>query len=512
MKLSKNRMKQTILSTILFFSASVALLAQSDLVFDDTTLPEIHISIDQSYLDQILEPGNEDSEEEFSADFLFASDNYEATELNVGFRLRGNTSRDSEKKSFKIAFNAFEKGRDLEGLEKLNLNGEHNDPSIIRSKLCWDLMQKMGVHSPRANHVKLYINEAYKGLYINVEHIDEEFAEERFGDKTGNLYKCLYPADLNYKGENPDLYKEMGGGRRTYELTINEEEDDYSDLANFIKVLNRTPINELPTELEKVFDVNSYLKILAVEIMTGHWDNYGFNQNNYYLYHNPVDDKFYYIPYDMDNTFAVDFFGNPDFAEHDMYEWHDEDRNRPLTQRLMSLQRYRSLLSIYMEELLEYYDPEVLFPRIDALKAMIQTAAEADTYKSLDYGFTNEDFDLSYTAKPDYSFVRMGLKPFITTRYESTVSQLIITSTPSEKTYSLYPNPAQETLSISTPPGNHQLIITAMDGRVIDQFSFHGPLHEFPIPATVTSPGLYFISILSENGDKQTLKWLYAPQ
>ncbi len=505
-------MKQTILSTTLFLFTSGILQAQSDLVFDDTTLPEIHISIDQSYLDQILAPGSEDSEEEFSADFLFTSENYEANEPNVGFRLRGNTSRNSEKKSFKVAFNAFEKGRDLEGLEKLNLNGEHNDPSIIRSKLCWDLMGKMGVASPRSNHVKLYINEEYRGLYINVEHIDEEFAGDHFGDKTGNLYKCLYPADLNYKGENPDLYKEMGSGRRTYELTINEDVDDYSDLANFIKVLNKTPLNDLPTELEKVFDVHSYLKILAVEIMTGHWDNYGFNQNNYYLYHNPVDDKFYYIPYDMDNTFAVDFFGNPDFAEHDMYEWYDDDRTRPLTQRLMSLQRYRRLLSFYMEELLEYYDPEVLFPRVDALKVLIQEAAEADTYKSLDYGFTNADFDLSYTAELGYSFVRMGLKPFISTRYESTVSQLIITSISSEVPFSLFPNPASNTLSISGPVGTYQLIITSLDGKVIHSGKFSGSDQSFSIPETVSSPGMYILSLISEGGEVQTQKWIYAPR
>ncbi|MEZ4908607.1 MAG: hypothetical protein R2771_13430 [Saprospiraceae bacterium] len=29
----------------------------------------------------------------------------------------------------------------------------------------------------------------------------------RYGSKDGNLYKCLYPADLNYIGENPDDYK-----------------------------------------------------------------------------------------------------------------------------------------------------------------------------------------------------------------------------------------------------------------------------------------------------------------
>ena len=53
------------------------------------------------------------------------------TVLNVGFRLRGNTSRTAGKKSFKVSINSFVAGRKWNQLEKLNLNGEHNDPFPI---------------------------------------------------------------------------------------------------------------------------------------------------------------------------------------------------------------------------------------------------------------------------------------------------------------------------------------------------------------------------------------------
>ena len=95
-----------------------------------------------------------------------------------------------------MSFNTFYGGRKFHGVEKMNINGEHNDPSIIRSKISFDLFKNAVVPAPRSNHVELYINDEYKGLYINVEHIDEEFVESRFGNKTGNLYKCLYPATL----------------------------------------------------------------------------------------------------------------------------------------------------------------------------------------------------------------------------------------------------------------------------------------------------------------------------
>lgn len=501
-------MKQSILSTILFLTFQCVAHSQQNPLFDDTSLPEIRISINPVDLDYILEPGNEDSDEEFPADFLFDSESYQATELNVGFRLRGNTSRASQKKSFKVAFNAFEKGRDLKGLEKLNLNGEHNDPSIIRSKICWDLMDAMGVVAPRANHVKLFINDEYKGLYINVEHIDEEFAEDRFGNKDGNLYKCLYPADLSYKGENPDLYKEAPGGRRTYELTTNEEEDDYSDLAKFIKVLNKTSLLDFEEEIEKVFDVSSYLKILAVEVMVGHWDNYGFNQNNYYLYHNPDDDKFYYIPYDLDNTLGISFFSDPDFASADMYKWYDASKTRPLTQRLMRSPKYQVQFSLYMEELLTYYSPDELFPKIDHFKQLIQEAAESDTYKGLDWGFTNEDFNLSYTETPDYSFVKYGLKEFISKRYQSTLSQLIITSIPTNKTWTVYPNPGTQHFSISAPEGQYQVSIYGIDGRFLHEIEVRGSMKNINVPESIQTPGTYFIKLVPEHGTTQTFRWI----
>jgi len=53
----------------------------------------------------------------------------------VGFRLRGSTSWRAQKKSFKLDLNEYIKGQKLYGLEKLNVNGEHNDPAIPLTRL-----------------------------------------------------------------------------------------------------------------------------------------------------------------------------------------------------------------------------------------------------------------------------------------------------------------------------------------------------------------------------------------
>ena len=58
---------------------------------------------------------------------------------NVAIRPRGNTARNATKKSWKIKFNEFVPGREVFGLEKLNINGHQNDPSVVRGKLAWDV-------------------------------------------------------------------------------------------------------------------------------------------------------------------------------------------------------------------------------------------------------------------------------------------------------------------------------------------------------------------------------------
>ena len=400
-----------------------ALPAQiSNPVYVDDVIPVVKIEIDSDSLDMILDPDNAESDHEYPAVFIFDNGTITDTVGNVGFRLRGNTSRHALKKSFKVSFNTFERGRKYYGLEKLNLNGEHNDPSIIRSKLCWDIFKAMQVTSSRANHVRLYINDVYYGLYINVEHIDENFVNYYFGNNDGNLYKCLWPADLDYLGDDPDLYKLTNGDRRVYELKTNKELDDYSDLSDLIASLNLLP-DALFTEFEKSFDVDGYLRILAVDVAVGSWDDYWYLKNNYYLYNNPESGLFEFIPYDYDNTFGIDWVG-PDWGTRDIYNWGNDTEVRPLANRILAVQEYRDRYSYYLNKLMQgAFNPDSLFPKIDAIHTMITSAAEEDTFRTLDYGYTVDDFHNSYEQALG-GHVEYGLKPYVTTRRNSILEQL----------------------------------------------------------------------------------------
>ncbi len=417
---------------IILLSASIGIAFenqsdQSWKVFDDSSVGELNILIHPPYLNFILDPANAQSDSLLPAVLLFKNSVIPGDTLFlVGMRIRGNTSRGSAKKSFKLDFNHFVPGRKFYDLEKMNLNGEHNDPSIMRSKLCWDLFQQIRVPASRANYMRLYINDKYFGLYINVEHVDDEFVQKRFGNQNGNLYKCLYPADLVYLGADQQPYKKLFGDRQAYELMTNKDNNDYSDLVHFIDVLNNTPTSQLKSELEKIFNVDNFLKWLALNVLVGSWDDYWYLKNNYYLYHNTATDKFEFIPYDYDNTYGVDWVGG-DWATRDIYHWGNVQEKRPLVTRILALPEYRYRYTKYLETFMNNeFSFEAQEPRIDQLKALITPAVAADSFRILDWDFSFTDFQMSFeTSVPTkYNHVPYGIKPYIQLRIASATAQL----------------------------------------------------------------------------------------
>lgn len=421
-----------ILCTIFFFSQLAAqnLFPDLDPIFKDDVVPRIDITLPADSLDIILSEGNEESDYHFHATFQYDNGDIKDTINNVGFRLRGNTSRYARKKSFKVSFNTYEPGRKWYGIEKLNLNGEHNDPSVSRSKICWDILREIGVPASRANHVRLYINNAYFGLYANVEHVDEEFVKNRFGNNSGNLFKCLWPADMVYKGEDPDLYKSMSGDRRTYELITNKEEDDYRDLAELIDILNNTPISDLRCELEPIFNIHTFLKAMVFDILTSNWDGPLFNKNNFYLYHNQKTGKFEYIPYDLDNTFGIDWF-NIDWGNRSIYSWGPSNESRPLYWRILQVPEYKDRFSYLMDQVVhQSFQEAVLFPRTQSIQNMILPYVIGDPYYPQDYGFSQQDFNNSFSLPLPFNHTDYGIKDFISERRTSVLSQLQLQNIP----------------------------------------------------------------------------------
>jgi hypothetical protein len=396
-------------------------------VFTNMEVPKVYINVDEDSLAALYDQSNNNwySNHEYPADFVWQDALGSDTLLSIGIRFRGNTSRGKAKKAFKVSFNTFVPSRRFEGLKKLNLNAETNDPSMMRSYAGWKLFRDYGVAASRSNHVELYINGNYYGLYQNCEHINDDWVESRFGDDAGNLYKCTYPASLDDQGTNPEAYKGSPewSDTRVYDLKTNEEVDDYKNLAAFVSFLNNAANSDFICQFPEYFNVYSYLKVAAIDVLIGNWDGYIWNVNNYYLYDQPYSGRFEYLPYDLDNSWGVSW-PQIDWSQRDLYNYGNDNFERILYDRMMESQAFRDIFSWHLRQLLEvYFYSDVQQSHLIDIHGLISASALVDPYRSLDFGYSEADF-LNALNEAFGEHVWYGLFPFAGARSNAALAQV----------------------------------------------------------------------------------------
>jgi len=404
-------------------------------------LPSLEVTMDEDDYNWMVHPDNIWSETYQHATVVYkGSNNTIVNYIDLGIRLRGNTSRGKIKKSFKLNFKKFNDDQRFFGLKKLNLKANVNDPSCVREHMVMNLYRDFNLVVARVNQVKLYINNNYMGLYSNVEQIDKTFLKSRYNDNDGNLYKCTYPADLS------DLNKVYDDS--TYELKTNEDENNRDNLYAFIQFLTTASDSDFDLLIEEYIDIKEYLKQLPIEILSGHWDGYSYNKNNFYLYYNPDENRFEYIPYDTDNTLGIDWV-NRDWSDRNIYDWAKHGEPRPLHNRILAIPRYYQEFSQNMHNLLEQtFTTTYQMNLANNYKALIQESVYEDPYYSQDFGYTNQIFDTSFTINNVAGHTKYGIQPFIEKRTQTAKDQLdesvlSISNHTINSQIVIYPNPVE---------------------------------------------------------------------
>jgi spore coat protein CotH len=130
-----------------------------------------------------------------------------------------------------------------------------------------------------------------RSMYTMVERVDRKYLANRYGQSSddGNLYKASHaergPLDLVYYGENIEDYPTQNG-LHSFEKVTNVEEADYADIIRLMRVIDgveyETP-EDFAQALEQVFNVDGFLRYLAVVVTLGNWDIYPYTGNNYHI-------------------------------------------------------------------------------------------------------------------------------------------------------------------------------------------------------------------------------------
>ncbi len=168
-------------------------------IFDTSYVHTIDIVMNQSDWDSFLDTAENE-------EYVLCSLVIDGVQVkNVGIRAKGNTSLSNvagygnDRYSFKVEFDQYDSSKSYYGLDKLTLNNNIQDNTLMKDYLTYRMMAEMGVNAPLVSYAWVTINGEDWGLYLALEAVEDSFLERNYGGETGDLYK-------------PDSMS-MGGGR-----------------------------------------------------------------------------------------------------------------------------------------------------------------------------------------------------------------------------------------------------------------------------------------------------------
>jgi len=244
----------------------------------------------------------------------------------------------------------------LHGVTRLTLNNDRSSPAHNRQCMAYEMFTQAGLPASRCNLARVLVNGVDLGTFSNVEPVRKPLLRRLFGDDSGNLYE----------GREDGDFTESGVER--FQIKTNEATADRSDLRAVAQALAAAD-DSVVAELERVVDLDQFRRFWAIETLTGNWDSYSGNTNNFYLYHDPASDRLVFLPWGTDTAFTGGSIIDSYNQTLTVYA------TGALANRLYNLpaerERFRALLAELNDDL---WDADALEARLDELAALSSDA------------------------------------------------------------------------------------------------------------------------------------------
>ena len=425
-----------------------------DYVWDDDALPEIHLEVSLSEWNRLLAlyDANSYTTQYVMASIDFVKDGEHTVIDSVGLRLKGNTSRrrpegwhgqmhqrdntDWHHAHFGVSLRKYvdDDAHTIQGVRKLHLKWFKDDPAYVREVFCYELFRRAGVWTAlRDNYCRLWLHvegdsqETHYGVYGMLEPIDKRYLKDRksrFGNSDGYLWKCRNGAS-GLNNPNGDIwYDDDSDDRHAYTLETNTSEFDIArvQLVDFMDKVCHLSDSEFYTWIKQATDVDLLLKTYAVNVAVGMWDDYWNNANNYYIYFNGTETsgyKFFFIPYDYDNTLGTSLRCGVqnDAGRQDPLHWGND--NNPLIARVLKFIDFRTKYIAYLKELVDaknaLMDRQASQARIRSWQARIEQYIDNDTGEDT----AIEDKPASWSNHGEYNLLKNNSDNFFTVKASS---------------------------------------------------------------------------------------------
>ncbi len=316
----------------------------------------------------------------------------------VGVRFRGDKSYQTglKRNPFTIKLNNTNTAQNHQGYTSLKLSSALRDPSMVREVLYQEIAGKY-MPTPQANYTKLYVNDEYIGIFVNVESVDKQFVTSHFGS-SGNAF---FKAGVDYKPETPTTCKQNIYGSLEYEDNVEcykgnfemASEGGWNELQELTKVLNSDP-----TKIEQVLDVDNALWMLALNNVMVNLSSYsGSHSVNYYLVKDG-NGRFQTIPWDLNLAFGSykNTGEGSDLELKDLQALdpllHADNALKPLISKLLADALNRKIYLAHVRQIVEEnFGNGAYEKRAQELQGMIVVPFNDDKYKA----YTLDDFKRS---------------------------------------------------------------------------------------------------------------------
>ena len=270
----------------------------------------------------------------------------------VGVRTKGLVgSINPARPSLKVKLQEYQDENYYQDRKRFTFNNQTSDQARLSTCMAYYIFRQMGVPASRCNFAKMTVNEYPLGVYANVEPIKKPMLQRLFGDDSGNLYE----------GTVSDIRTGFSG---RVEKKTNEDENDWSDFEALLAAVE-APDDEFIERIGEVLDVDAFLRFTAASVLVGHWDSFSGNANNYYFYHDPGTQKFYFLPWGPDDTFS-----NRNLAPNGRIQaaMGGSLLARRLFEDSVIMTRYRDIMWSMLNEL---WDDDTIMGELDRMEALV---------------------------------------------------------------------------------------------------------------------------------------------
>ena len=304
---------------------------------------------------------------------------------NVAIRFKGNSSSapaQHHKRSFLIKFDEYENDQRFLGLRRVSFDNGVQFGSVFSEPIITEILRDQGITTQRCNYAKLFLNDEYLGVYVNVERIDQSFIERHLPDVNGLLFKVDEGgpgANLQFLGDDLSAYQQAFEP----ETKSAKAKKGRQQLVEFIRMFNQSTDADFAPNLDSKMALDDFLRVTAVMLLSGAFDQLtGWHPHNYYLYRDEKQGRWQYLPWDLDVGFCEVAFGQIRVLADWNAAWPVAGQiPNPLLDRIVAdpalLKRYRETARIILDK---YFEPERLCAIIDAKYELIKEDLKADPF------------------------------------------------------------------------------------------------------------------------------------